>query len=179
MSKESNVNIRQQIVENLKTNKNATIASVSNETKIDRAVVRYHVKALAKAKFVKLGRGTSGPNGSAPVELLDVKKAAVAAATWTGRSGPRLTARSAARRRARVDSLGGGKRRKNPNGIGTSPKPAEEVYLVTSDKRVQNEVVLGVSIHTDKEGAIIAAAAADGAQIFAGRRLSLVRTLEG
>jgi len=69
------MNIRQQIVDHLKSQKNATIASVAKATEIDRTVVRYHLRAMAKLGLARVGKGTSGPNGSAAASILDGKLA--------------------------------------------------------------------------------------------------------
>ena len=175
------MNIRQQIVDHLKSQKNATIASVAKATEIDRTVVRYHLRAMAKLGFARVGKGTSGPNGSAAASILDGKKAAAVAAEWTPRA--RTLRGLPGKRKISARSLGGGKGGgKRQNGIGTSPKLANghgEVYLVTRDAQMQNEAILAVSVFSDKEEAIAAVVAGAGAGcvIYAARRLEVVHTV--
>lgn len=173
------MNVRQQIVEYLKSEKSTTVAAVAKATSIDRGVVRYHLKSMAKDKLVKVARGSSGPNGSAGVELLDAKRATKEAAEWVGREG---SIKAGLRKRA--DSLGGGKRHaarraggKPANGIGTSPKNGGEQYLVTHDVQVQNQVVLAVSLFLKEGDALAAAIANAGARIFVGREVKVAHTL--
>jgi hypothetical protein len=182
-------NIRQKIVESLKGQKNATIATVAKATGIERTVVRYHLKAMAKLGLAEVGRGTAGPNGSAPVSIFDVKKAAAFAADWEQRGRRATSARRGAQRRAEVarkrKSLGGGKGGDRQNGIGTSPKRSKtngnggETFLVTCDVRVSDDkVVHSVGVYHDKEQAIASAVANEGAVIWAARKLSVVHTLQ-
>ena len=171
------MNDRLKIVESTKSQKNATIATVAKATGIDRTAVRYHLKVLARHGFVKLGRGTAGPNGSAPVSIIDAKQATAFAADFE----PRV--RNGRRAKIAKKSLGGGKRGKRQNGIGTSPKRANgdggETFLVTCDVRVSGDnVVLGAGVYHDKEQAIAAAVANEGSVIWAARKLSVVHTLQ-
>jgi hypothetical protein len=170
------MNDRLKIVESTKSQKNATIATVAKATGIDRTAVRYHLKVLARHGFVKLGRGTAGPNGSAPVSIIDAKQATAFATDFEPR------ARNGRRAKIAKKSLGGGKRGKRQNGIGTSPKRANghdsETFLVTCDVLSDGKVVHSVGVYHDKEQAIASAVANEGAVIWAARKLSVVHTLQ-
>ena len=110
---------------------------------------------------------------SAPVSIVDTKKAVAFAADFE----PRKNGRSLGGGK-RLKRAAGARRGKRQNGIGTSPKNGSgEVFLVTHEVNHGPGVVLAVSIFNDKDSAIAAVVANTDAAIYAARRLAVVHTV--